>query len=145
MKKTFLAVAALIAGAGAVIAQSDPIAERQALMKANGKATGAVVKMLKGEAPFDLATAQASLKDYVNAAQKMPALFPDTSKTGGDTRALPAIWTNKADVDAKFAQLGKDATAALASVKDEASFKTALPGVLNNCEGCHEKYQAEKK
>ena len=44
----------------------------------------------------------------------MPALFPDDSKTGGDTAALPAIWENKSDFDARFAAFGKDAAAALA-------------------------------
>ena len=41
--------------------------------------------MLNGEAPFDLAAVQASLKTMVEAAAKMPTPFPDDSKTGGDT------------------------------------------------------------
>ena len=144
MKRTIAVVAALLAATGAVIAQSDPIAQRQALMKENGKATGAAVKMLKGEAPFDLAVAQEALKAYVNTAAKAPALFPDTSKTGGETEALPAVWTAKADFEAKFAKLGKDAEAAMAAIKDEASFKAAFPGVLKNCGDCHETYRAKK-
>ena len=114
-------------------------------MKENGKATGGVGKMLKGEAPFDLATAQAALVVYANAAAKAPALFPDTSKTGGETRALPKIWETKADLEAKFAQLGKDSAAAMTAITDEASFKATMPGVLKNCGSCHESYRAEKK
>ena len=52
-------------------------------MKQNGQATRAVGGMLRGQAPFDLAQTQAALKTYQNAAQLVPTLFPDTSKTGG--------------------------------------------------------------
>lgn len=70
------AVAVVSIAATAVVAQQDPIAARKALMKESGQATAAVVKMTKGETPFDLATAQASFKTYQNIASRMPALFP---------------------------------------------------------------------
>jgi cytochrome c556 len=143
MKRSLVLATMLLIGAGAALAQSNAIAERQALMKANGKATGAVVAILKG-GPFDLATVQNALKTYVDAANKMPGLFPDDSKTGGDTEALPAVWTNKSDLDARFAKLGSDATAALSAITDEASFKANMPKVLSNCGGCHENYRAKK-
>ena len=142
MKRSLIVVASLMFGAGAVLAQADAIAQRQALMKANGKATGPVVAILKGGA-FDLAVVQGALKTYINAANKMPGLFPDDSKTG-DTGALPAVWANKSDVDARFAKFGADATAALSSITDEASFKANMPKVLSNCGGCHETYRAKK-
>src|ERR1700722_1928179 len=34
---------------------------------------------------------------------------------GGETKALPAIWSDKADLDARYAKLSQDATAALAT------------------------------
>ena len=102
--------------------------------------------MLQGRAPFDLATAQKALKTYQSAAGKEPALFPPDSKTG-DTNALPVIWEddNLADLDARFKKFGADATAALDTIKDEASFKAAMPGVLKNCDDCHEKYHAKRQ
>ena len=144
MKRAVFAVAMLSAACGAGIAADNPIAARQALMKENGKATGGVVKMLKGEAPFDLATVQATLKVYANTAEKAPALFPDNSKTGGDTEALPKVWETKADFEAKFAQFGKDAAAAMTAIKDEPSFKATMPGMLKNCGDCHETYRVKK-
>jgi cytochrome c556 len=73
----------------------------------------------------------------------MPALFRPDSKTG-DTNALPAIWDNMDDVKARFAKLGKDVDAALASVKDDAGFKAVMPDFFqNNCGSCHEKYRAK--
>jgi cytochrome c556 len=139
-----LAVGALALSAGVALAMSgaDAIKERRALMKANGEATKPIVPMLKGQAPFDLATVQKALKTYLNAAEKMPALFPPDSKTG-DTNALAAIWQDKADLDARFKRLGADATAALSTVKDDASFKAIIPNIYKNCGGCHEKYRAK--
>lgn len=141
MKRLVLTCLILAAGVGAVLADSDAIAQRRALMNANGAATKNVVGMLKG-APFDLVAVQAALKSYGEAAAKVPALLPDDSKTG-DTNALPAIWENKADVLARFAKLAQDVAAASTGIVDQATFQAQMPGVLKNCGGCHEKYRAK--
>jgi cytochrome c556 len=144
---TAFAVAALAVatfGATAVVAQQDPIAARQALMKANGKAAGALAKMVKGEAPFDLAVAKQSFAHFEEAAAKMPALFPATSKTGGDTTASPKIWESMDDFKAKFVKFGTDAKAAEASVKDLDSLKAAFGGIGKDCGGCHQAYRIKK-
>ena len=143
MKRLILCALILGIGAGAVYAEGDVIAQRRALMKANGDAAKIAFGMLK-DAPFDLAAGQAALKTFADAAGKMPALFPDTSKTGGDTAALPAIWENKADFTARFDKFGKDAAAALAGITDEASYKAKMPDVFKNCGGCHELYRLKK-
>jgi cytochrome c556 len=142
MKRLALTGLVLALSAGAVLADGDAIAKRRALMKDNGAATKTVVEMLKG-APFNLAAVQAALKTYGAAAAQAPADFPDDSKTG-DTSALPAIWDNKADFNARFAKFGQDAAAAAAGITDEASFKAQIPAVLKNCGGCHELYRAKK-
>ena len=141
-----LAFAATTGIAMAALTGAEAIKERRALMKADGAATKPVVAMLQGKAPFDLATVQKALKTYQNAMSKEPALFPPDSKTG-DTNALPVIWedNNIADLDARFKKLGADAAAALATIKDEAGFKATMPGVLSNCDGCHEKYHAKQQ
>jgi cytochrome c556 len=141
----FVAMFVLSASAALAISGADAINQRRELMKADGAATKPVVAMLQGKAPFDLATVQKSLNTYVNAMSKEPALFPPDSKTG-DTNALPVIWDddNMADLNARFKKLGDDATAALATIKDEASFKATMPGVLKNCGACHEKYEAKR-
>jgi cytochrome c556 len=142
MKRLLIVAIFLSAGISAVLADADVIAQRRALMKSNGEAAKTLAGMLKG-APFDLAATQASLKTFVDVATKMPALFPDNSKTGGDTAALPAIWQGKGDFNARFAAFGKDAANASAAVTDEASFKASVPKVFQNCGGCHEKYRAK--
>ena len=143
MKRSMTVLLALACGIGAVWADTDPIAERRALMKHDGMAAKTMFDMLKGAAPFDLATVQASLKTLSEGATKSAALFPDDSKTGGGTAALPAIWQNKSDFDARFAKFAQDVAAAQSGIVDEASFKKLAPAVFKNCGGCHELYKAK--
>ena len=142
MKRLVAVAMALACGITAVLADTDPIAERRALMKHDGEAAKKLFDMSKGKAPFDLATVKASLQMLDEGATKTAALFPDNSKTGGSTAALPAIWQNKADFDARFAQFKKDVEAAQAGITDEATFKQFAPAVFKNCGGCHELYKA---
>jgi cytochrome c556 len=141
-----IAVVAVVAALGAtvVLAQQDPIAARKALMKANGQGAGALAKMLKGEAPFDPAVAKKAFASFEDAAAKMPNLFPDNSKIGGETAASPKIWENMADVKARFVKLGNDSKAADASVKDLDSLKAAFSQLGKNCNDCHELYRLKK-
>src|ERR1041385_8992905 len=99
-----LVLAAAIAAIGvtAVVAQSDPIAARKALMKANGEQARNAREMIEGKKPFDLAAAKKVFQTFEEAAAKMPALFPDNSKTGGDTKALPVLWEKKSEFNAAF-------------------------------------------
>jgi cytochrome c556 len=147
MLRIVSAAAALALGATMVLAQNSAVIEqRQAAMKANagaGKEPGA---MNKGDAPFELPKVQASLKVFQEQAAKLKALFPDDSKTGNNTRALPAVWENKADFLSRLDKFAADAKAAESSIKDEASFKAEWPKLIsNNCVGCHKQYQAPAK
>ena len=144
MVRTVLAVAAIAIGVTAVAAQSDPIATRKQTMKNVGAVTKTGGQMAKGEIPYDQTKAQEAFATYVDASAKMPTLFPDNSKTGGETAALPAIWSNMDDFKAKFAKFGADAKAAQGSVKDLDSFKASFGAVTKNCGGCHETYRAKK-
>jgi cytochrome c556 len=144
MKRSIIAASVLAMGIVAAFAQSDPIAARQALMKKMGAASGDMTKIAKGEAPFDLAKVQASLKVFADNAKQAPALFPDTSKSGHDTAALPKVWESKADFDAKFAKLSNDAAVAATKITDEASFKTVYPEISKDCGSCHQDYRARK-
>jgi cytochrome c556 len=125
-------------------AQSDPIAARQALMKNNGREDKVGSDMVRGRIPFDLAKARAMFAAFLNAASKMPNLFPENSKTGGDTSASPEIWSHIDDVKARFAKLAAESKAAQESVTDLESFKVAYRNVNQICDGCHERYRVKK-
>lgn len=143
MKKLLLAGVMAVTASG-VFAAGDPIKERKDILKGFADVAKPNGAALKGEAPFDLAKAQAALKAYSDGSKKLVTLFPDTSKTGGDTEALPKIWQEKAKFEGLYAKLDKDASAALAAIKDEASFKAEFPKVLGNCKTCHDDYRLKK-
>ena len=141
-----LSVAAAIAvGATAVYAQSAAIGQRKEILKTFGGAMKEPAGMMKGEVPFDLAKVQASLKTVSEGAPKVAPLFPDDSKTGGETQALPVIWEKKSEFEAGFKKLEADAKAAAAAIKDEASFKTEWPKVGANCGACHKQFRQPPK
>jgi cytochrome c556 len=141
-----IAAVGLALGITAVVAQQDPIAARKALMKANVQNAGAMVKMTKGETPFDAAKVEAAFNQWATTAEKFPALFPDDSKTGGETRASPKIWQAKSDFDAKAAAFGK----AVAENREKAvasldGLKASVPVVGKTCDNCHEDYRLSKQ
>ena len=144
MIRTILTLGVLAVGMASVMAQNDPIATRKDMMKQVGRANAEVSKISKGDAPFKLETVQAALKTIQDSSKAMPNLFPDNTKTGGDTAALPKVWETKADFNTRWEKMGKDAAAASAKIVDEASFKTAYSEVTGNCGGCHEGYRMKK-
>jgi len=144
MLRTILAVAAITIGVTAVVAQSDPIATRKGLMKNMGAVTKTGGQMVKGEAPYDQAKAQEIFTTYIDVASKMPNLFPENSKTGGETTAAPKIWQDMNGFKAGFTKLSNEAKAAQSSVKDADSFKASFGGLTKNCGACHETYRVKK-
>lgn len=139
------AVAVIAIGATAVYAQSAAIGQRKEILKSFGAAFKEPGAMAKGEAAFDLAKVQAALKTVAEGAPKLPALFPDDSKTGGETKALPAIWEKKDEFVGIYKKLEADAKAAAAAIKDEASFKTEWPKVGAVCGTCHKAFREPPK
>jgi cytochrome c556 len=127
-----------------VYADVEAIQQRQELLKAIGDAIKPVAAMLKGEAPFEAATVKASLATVSANAKKLPALFPDDSKVGHDTRALPAIWSEKDKFNGLFQKLDSDAIAASSAIADLASLKAEMPKVLGDCKSCHDDFRAKK-
>ena len=139
MLRLTLTIAAL--GLGIAAAQADPIAERQDIMEGVGNATRTGVQMMRGERDFDLDTARSVLETYLDAAQRMPDLFPEGSETGGDTRAAPAIWANKADFVGKFEAWEATVASRLDSVTDQATFAAAMQPATASCRDCHTDYR----
>ena len=145
MRRFVPAVALLVLGASAAFAQNlKVIEEREEHFEAMGKAAKEPNAMFKGEADFDLAKIQAALKTFQEKAALLPTLFPDDSKTGGDTEALPVIWDEKAEFEGRFPKLADAAKAAEAKITDEESFPDAWKEVMGNCSSCHKKFRKPK-
>jgi cytochrome c556 len=142
MIRTICVLAGIAIGVTAVAAQGDAIAERKKLMKQNSKHTKGISAMVKGEAPFDGGAVNAAFTQWSQTAAQLPKLFPDNSKSGGETRALPKIWTDRKGFDARIAAFAK---AAAARPKDLDGLKKAFPAVSKACGDCHEGYRAAAK
>lgn len=141
-------VALLCAGLVAIVmtapaAFADPIADRQQLMKDNGRAVGTIAPIVRGERPFDAAAVQAALETLAEDAQKMDAdtLFPAGTETG-NTKAGPAIWSDRAGFVAAIEKFRTDSAAAVAAnVQDVDSLRQQFGAVSQNCSGCHQVYR----
>jgi cytochrome c556 len=145
MRTLVFAISALALATSA--AAADPIADRQALMKSNGKAMGVLVPITKGEKPFDAAAVLDALKALNDDAQKLDVatLFPPGSDTGGDTTASPKIWEDTAGFQAQVDKFKADAAAALASPPQDAAALGATVGMIGkNCGACHETFRIKK-
>jgi cytochrome c556 len=138
MIRVIVGLAALAVGATSVLAQNlDAIKQRREAMSAIGTLSTNNFKMMKGEAPFDLAKVQSALKTMNDNAAKFKSLFPADSKTGGDTAASPKIWQAKAKFEAAADKLAAEIKAAAGAIKDEATLKTEYMKVARSCGGCH--------
>lgn len=151
MIRVLFAVVTIALGVSVAVAQQDPIKERKALMKANAGQAKIAVAMMKGEAPFDLDKVHKIFATFEDTAAKMPALFPDSSKSeassaaADDFSASPKVWEDMADFKARLAKFGDDAKAAAAKVTDLDSFKAAFGNIgKNDCGGCHQAYRLKK-
>jgi cytochrome c556 len=144
MIRTVLAVTALALGVSAATAQ-DPIAARKALMKSNGQQFyGVLNKMQRGQDPYDQTKVDAAFAALVDNAQKLPPLFPASSKPArpsGDYDASNKVWENKSDFDAQLAKLAKDIGDNRAKAKNLDELKDVYRAINQNCGGCHEHYR----
>lgn len=124
------------------IAQDDPIAERKEAMKVMGGAMRTLVPMARGQADYDAEAALAAFVRMNDAAQNYGELFPEGSETGGDTRARPEIWTDRAGFDQAVDDFKVDLAAAVdAAPADAATFGPVFGAVAQNCGACHERFQ----
>jgi len=141
MIRTFVALGAVAIAVTAVMAQSDPIAQRKALMKSNGQSSGALNRMVRGEDPFDAAKAAAAYATLAENAPKVAGLFASPPPAGAETRALPKIWETKADFEAKAAAFVKAAADNKDKAKTLDELKASYPNVSKVCNDCHEPYR----
>lgn len=125
-------------------AAGDPIAERKAMMKSVGAATGAAAGMVKGETEFDARVAMLALRTMNAVALGYGSKFPEGSDTG-DTKAAATIWSDPDGFAAAIAKFETDTAAAIAApAADLDAFKAQFGMVTANCGACHKTYQIPK-
>ena len=130
-----------LAAAGPVLAQGGPIGARQQAMKAMQDQAEIGAAILKGQAPYDAAKAALMFKTFGDGIKGYASLFPPGSDKG-DTKAQPAIWSDRAGFEAaiaKFEQLVAE-NAPKAATAD--GFKAAFVAVADGCRSCHQGFKA---
>lgn len=133
--------AVILATCGGVVA-ADVLAERQALMKANGGAMKAIKAAVEGGTAADaVAPAEkvaASMKPFVT-------LFQKGSDTG-ETEAMPAIWTDWAGFQKAAANTAEAAekVAMVAKGGDASATGDALKALGGTCGACHKTFRKPK-
>jgi cytochrome c556 len=145
MYRALIAAAALAVVTTAVFAQADLVESRKALMGQNGKHMyRALPNILKGEAPYDQAVVDAAFTQLNDSAQKLPSLFSVSTKDvppTGRYSISPKAWENKADLDAKLANLAKTVAAEKPKVKDVETLKASYAEIAKTCDSCHDSYR----
>lgn len=137
-KALVVGLSALALGSGFAYAQNlDAIEKRRAAMKSIATAGTPPFQMMKGNAPFELAKVQSALKTYQEEGAKLKTLFPDDSKTGGNTDAPAKIWQEKAEFLKAIDTFVGIAQSGSRLITDEATFKAEYPKVAASCGGCH--------
>ena len=148
--QTAIAALAAVAISTAAFAEADAIKSRQTAMKAVGGAMGdTLVKMIKGEIPYDSAKASAALAVMSASAKGFDDLFPKGSETGGEpgheTAATPKIWSDTAGFKTALNTLKTTIKAQEAAVAtDLDGVKAAVNELGKACKGCHDTYRVKK-
>ena len=149
MKRIVVVVASLLLATGVVVAQQDVAVQQQNLMKSQGKSMyGVMLKMVKGETPYDQAAVSATLSQLEADITKIPTVFtpnPKEDVVNASFGASQKIWQNKADFDAKVPPVAKAIADVKGSIKDAASLKVAFDAIQAKCTDCHETYRVKLK
>ena len=149
MKRVLVAAAALAVSVSAVVAQQDVAVKQQNLMKEQGKHMyGVVLKMVKGEIPYDQAAAEAALKALGDSVITIPSVFatnPKQDVVNATYGSSQKIWQTKSDFDAKVPPVAKAIADAKGTFKDPATLKVAFDAVQAKCNGCHDDYRVKLK
>ena len=120
----------------------DPISLRMNAMMQTGAAIGAMAAIAKGEAEFEPRVAVLALRTMHGVALGYGEMFPEGSETGNQTKAAPAIWSDRAGFDAEVAKFIEVTGAAVAAPpQDLNGLRAALGQVGASCQSCHEGYQ----
>lgn len=145
MKYAFIVAGVLALGIGAVSAQQDIVKDRQAQMKATGRALGGTLSaMAKGDKPYDQAAVDAAFATLTETATKLPALFADSTKglkEGNEYSSSPKVWDDKAGFAGHIADFSKAVSETKAKVKDLDSLKANVGAIGKQCGACHETYR----
>ena len=145
-----VAVGAVLLGVSAVLAQQDIAKQQDDLMHVTIARPfyGVMLKMSRGQIPYDQAAVDGALADLEKAVPTIPATFepnPKMDLPGAEYIASPKVWENKADFDSKVPAVKQQITDLKGQIKDVDSLKVAWKQINDKCDGCHDTYRINLK
>lgn len=145
---SFAAQALFVGRALAIDEPQNVVKYRQAVMKAIGGHTGAIVGVVKGEVSY-VAHVTAHARGINEMSKLIPDLFPPGTSNAdvADSRALPKIWEDRAKFDAAAKELEVQSAKLITAAEggDAGAIGAQLQNLGKACGGCHKPFRAEKK
>ncbi|MCA3359930.1 MAG: cytochrome c [Roseomonas sp.] len=137
-------LASFIAMTAPALAQGDVIAARRDGMKGSGRLLEGVKTVLDQRG--DPRTSSAGIAELIVFFEGFPARFPAGSGAG-DTRALPAIWSDRAGFESANANMLSQLRGlqAAAGSGDQAAFAGAFQQTAASCDACHRAYRGRAR
>ena len=139
-------VVLLTAGAAAAHeGATGVVAQRMETMKQMGQHMKALGHMLAGKTPFDPKAANRLAQTLHEHCEHVMHMFPPGSD-GHHSEATPAVWTNRAEFDARMRRFDaaiEELVAATAS-GDKAQLGVEFKAVGQECSGCHDSFRQKK-
>jgi cytochrome c556 len=149
MARTLVVAGALLLGVGAAMAQQEVAVKQDNLMRAQAKSLYTVMlKMTKGEIPYDQAAVDAALAQLEQSVPTIPTVFatnPKEDVVNATYGSSQKIWQNKADFDSRVPPVIKAIAEAKGKIKDVGSLKVAYDSINGKCTDCHETYRVKLK
>ncbi len=130
----------LLAGLGSAFAQGDVIAARRDGLKGVARQMEAIKAVVDQRG--DPRSLTGGISGMIVFFEGLPARFPAGSGTG-DTRALPAIWSDRAGFETANTNMVTQLRAlqAAATAGDQAALAAAFQQTGATCGACHRPYR----
>ena len=129
--------------AGGLVGTPDAlILGRQAGMDLQGAVTGELKRAVDGKA--EVKTYKSAADAIAAWGRAIPGMFPAGTEHGHDTKALPAVWSDRAGFEKASATLttAAEKMSQAAAADDKAAFAEAFQATAQACGACHRSFRA---
>ena len=127
--------------ANSELSVEETIKGRKAIFNKNYK-TAKKVQALASNGDFD--KAKILIKEMSENYEILLQYFPNNTKEGFKTEALPIIWEDKENFNSLMKKASKDMIKLASIIEDADDIKgTVKKNMWNNCKACHNKYREE--
>jgi cytochrome c556 len=143
-KRIALCAAIMLAGLGTARADGlDPIAVRQAAFSLNNGDFAFIRSVVAAKG--DVKPLEVPASAIAKWAAVIPTMFPKGTETGGNTKALPEIWSDQAGFQKIALALGSAATKLATDAKagDAETVAADTKALGEQCGACHKAYRAK--